>query len=118
MAQRNGTGMFPREVVQKPLPPLVGRLLPSKRASGPFAMDHFPLLPLEEEGRLKDMPLRENFIERVFDLPRKAWLSAWQFAAGKLHDRMDRNARQGTHTRRPGPCPFGPGQASSTPPTS
>jgi uncharacterized protein YbgA (DUF1722 family) len=41
--QRNGTGMFPREV-----------------------MNRFPLLPLEEEGRLNDMPLRENFIERVF----------------------------------------------------
>ena len=65
MAQRNGTGMFPREVVQKPLPPLVGRLLPSKGATGPFGMKRFPLLPLEEEGRLSDMPLRENFIERV-----------------------------------------------------
>ena len=43
MAQRNDTGMFPREV-----------------------MNRFPLLPLEEEGRLNDMPLRENFIERVF----------------------------------------------------
>ena len=43
MAQKNGTGMFPREV-----------------------MNRFPLLPLEEEGRLNDMPLRENFIERVF----------------------------------------------------
>jgi uncharacterized protein YbgA (DUF1722 family) len=43
MAQRNGTGMFPREVMKR-----------------------FPLLPLEEEGRLNDMPLRENFIERVF----------------------------------------------------
>jgi hypothetical protein len=30
MAERNGTGMFPREVVQKPLPPLVGRLLPRR----------------------------------------------------------------------------------------
>ena len=39
----NGTGMFPREV-----------------------MNRFPLLPLEEEGRLNDMGLRENFIERVF----------------------------------------------------
>ena len=28
--------------------------------------DHFPLLPLEEEGRLNDSTLRENFIERVF----------------------------------------------------
>ena len=43
MAPRNGTGMFPREV-----------------------MNRFPLLPLEEEGRLNDMPLCENFIERVF----------------------------------------------------
>ena len=42
MAQRNGTGMFPREV-----------------------MNRFPLLPIEEEGRLNDLPLRENFIERV-----------------------------------------------------
>jgi hypothetical protein len=43
MAQRNGTGMFPREI-----------------------MNRFPLPPLEEEGRLNNMPLRENFIERVF----------------------------------------------------
>ena len=43
MAQRNGTGIFP------------GAL-----------MNRFPLLPIEEEGRLNDMPLRENFIERVF----------------------------------------------------
>jgi hypothetical protein len=43
MAQRNGTGLFPCEV-----------------------MNRFPLLPLEEEGRLNDMPLRENLIERVF----------------------------------------------------
>jgi uncharacterized protein YbgA (DUF1722 family)/uncharacterized protein YbbK (DUF523 family) len=29
-------------------------------------MEHFPLLPVEEEGRLHDPALRENFIERVF----------------------------------------------------
>jgi uncharacterized protein YbbK (DUF523 family)/uncharacterized protein YbgA (DUF1722 family) len=29
-------------------------------------MQRFPLLPVEEEGRLHDMALRENFIERVF----------------------------------------------------
>ena len=80
MAQRNGTGMFPREVVQKP--------------RGGFCRTHFPLLPLEEEGRLNDMPLRNNFVERVFGLRRKAWLSAWQYAAGKLHDRMDTDARE------------------------
>ena len=33
-------------------------------------MDHFPLLPTEEEGRLHDPNLRENFIERVFALRR------------------------------------------------
>lgn len=33
-------------------------------------MDHFPLLPAEEEGRLHDPNLRENFIERVFALRR------------------------------------------------
>jgi uncharacterized protein YbgA (DUF1722 family)/uncharacterized protein YbbK (DUF523 family) len=37
--------------------------------SGLFAkaiMDAFPLLPLEDEGRMHDTGLRENFIERVF----------------------------------------------------
>ena len=29
-------------------------------------MKHFPLLPVEEEGRLHDLILRENFIESVF----------------------------------------------------
>ncbi len=28
--------------------------------------EHFPLMPVEEEGRLNDLPLRENFIVRVF----------------------------------------------------
>jgi len=42
-------------------------------ASGLFAqafMEHFPLLPVEEEGRLHDAGLRENFIERIFTLAR------------------------------------------------
>jgi hypothetical protein len=69
MARRDGTGMFPREV-----------------------MNRFPLLPLEEDGRLNDLPLRENFIERVFSLRRNARRSAWQCACGTLHDRMDPNA--------------------------
>lgn len=33
-------------------------------------MDRFPLLPVEEEGRLHDPELRENFIERVFVMRR------------------------------------------------
>ncbi len=42
---------------------------PVKKGVGIFArafMDRFPLLPVEEEGRLHDPALRENFIERVF----------------------------------------------------
>ncbi len=47
--------------------------MPSKTGVGIFArefMSHFPLLPVEEEGRLHDPGLRENFIERVFALKR------------------------------------------------
>ena len=43
MPSHTGTGIFPREVMRR-----------------------FPLLPLEEEGRLHDMHLRESFIDRVF----------------------------------------------------
>jgi uncharacterized protein YbgA (DUF1722 family)/uncharacterized protein YbbK (DUF523 family) len=43
--------------------------MPNTTGSGIFAhafMKHFPLLPVEDEGRLHDPALRENFIERVF----------------------------------------------------
>ncbi len=43
------------------------------RSPGLFAkafMRHFPLLPVEDDGRLNDPDLRENFIERVFTLKR------------------------------------------------
>lgn len=42
---------------------------PVKKGVGVFArifMEHFPLLPVEEEGRLHDPVLRENFIECLF----------------------------------------------------
>jgi uncharacterized protein YbgA (DUF1722 family)/uncharacterized protein YbbK (DUF523 family) len=42
---------------------------PTRRGRGLFAaalMKKLPLLPVEEEGRLNDPALRENFIERVF----------------------------------------------------
>ncbi len=52
----------------------------TKNGSGLFAAAvarHFPLLPLEEEGRLHDPELRENFIERVFSYKRwKEFLSS------------------------------------------
>ncbi|MBN1348023.1 DUF523 and DUF1722 domain-containing protein [candidate division KSB1 bacterium] len=43
--------------------------VPSKKGIGIFArafMDRFPLMPVEDEGRLNDAKLRENFIERIF----------------------------------------------------
>jgi uncharacterized protein YbgA (DUF1722 family)/uncharacterized protein YbbK (DUF523 family) len=43
MSSRNGVGLFARAFIER-----------------------FPLIPIEEEGRLCDPTLRENFIERVF----------------------------------------------------
>jgi uncharacterized protein YbgA (DUF1722 family)/uncharacterized protein YbbK (DUF523 family) len=43
--------------------------VPRRIGSGLFAsafMKHFPLMPVEDEGRLHDPGLRENFIERIF----------------------------------------------------
>ncbi|HTX54880.1 MAG TPA: DUF523 and DUF1722 domain-containing protein [Candidatus Baltobacteraceae bacterium] len=43
--------------------------MPAKHGVGIFAralLAAFPLLPVEEEGRLHDLGLRENFVERVF----------------------------------------------------
>ncbi|MDZ7331375.1 MAG: DUF523 and DUF1722 domain-containing protein [candidate division KSB1 bacterium] len=50
--------------------------VPSKKGVGVFArafMERFPLMPVEDEGRLNDARLRENFIERVFVY--KRWLN-------------------------------------------
>jgi uncharacterized protein YbgA (DUF1722 family)/uncharacterized protein YbbK (DUF523 family) len=47
--------------------------MPVKKGIGMFArifMEHFPLLPVEDEGRLHDPELREKFIERIFALKR------------------------------------------------
>ena len=47
--------------------------MPVLRGVGLFARafkGHFPLLPVEEEGRLHDPALRENFIESIFALKR------------------------------------------------
>jgi uncharacterized protein YbgA (DUF1722 family)/uncharacterized protein YbbK (DUF523 family) len=46
---------------------------PVERGTGLFArafLDAFPLVPAEDEGRLHDDKLRENFIERIFTLSR------------------------------------------------
>ncbi len=60
--------------------------MPQKLGRGLFAaefMKHFPLVPVEEEGRLCDAGLRENFIERVFALDRlrQAFMGRWKRGA-------------------------------------
>jgi uncharacterized protein YbgA (DUF1722 family)/uncharacterized protein YbbK (DUF523 family) len=47
--------------------------MPVKKGVGIFArifMEYFPRIPVEDEGRLHDPALRENFIERIFVLKR------------------------------------------------
>ncbi len=51
--------------------------MPVKKGVGVFAkifMDHFPLLPVEDEARLHNPELREKFIGRIFAL--KRWREA------------------------------------------
>lgn len=58
--------------------------MPVKKGVGIFArifMDHLPLLPVEDEGRLHDPKLRDNFIERIFALKR------WREVLGKRESR-------------------------------
>jgi hypothetical protein len=42
---------------------------------------------------------------------------AWQFAAGGLHERMDKDARQGTYPRRHGRIPYGAQADADGPPS-
>jgi uncharacterized protein YbgA (DUF1722 family)/uncharacterized protein YbbK (DUF523 family) len=56
------------------------RGMPKRTGRGLFAaalMRRWPLMPVEEEGRLNDFKLRENFVERVFAYHR------WQKAAAE-----------------------------------
>jgi uncharacterized protein YbgA (DUF1722 family)/uncharacterized protein YbbK (DUF523 family) len=60
------------------------KAMPVKKGVGIFArifMEHFPLLPVEDEGRLHDPEVRENFIERIFALKR------WRELLGKRESR-------------------------------
>ena len=49
-------------------------------------IDEFPYLPVEEDGRLHDPVLRENFIERIFVVHRWRLLCEERLALGKLVD--------------------------------
>ncbi|MCA9673359.1 MAG: DUF523 and DUF1722 domain-containing protein [Myxococcales bacterium] len=61
MPRRDGRGLFTRVLMQK-----------------------LPLLPVEEDGRLNDPLLRENFIERVFAYRRLRQLFAGRWTIGQL----------------------------------
>jgi uncharacterized protein YbbK (DUF523 family) len=59
----------------------------SKKGRGIFAqvfMEHFPLIPVEDEGRLHVPELRENFIEQIFTLRRWRQVLAKGWTLGNL----------------------------------
>jgi uncharacterized protein YbgA (DUF1722 family)/uncharacterized protein YbbK (DUF523 family) len=67
--------------------------IPNRSGQGLFAaalMTHFPHLPVEEEARLNDPRLRENFVTRVFAYQR------WRQMAAKT---ITRPALMGFHAR-------------------
>jgi uncharacterized protein YbbK (DUF523 family)/uncharacterized protein YbgA (DUF1722 family) len=77
--------------------------VPLKQGVGLFAqafMRRFPLIPVEDEGRLNDLKLRENFIERVFGLKRwrdfvrepQSICEALQRQMGRLLAQADKSA--------------------------
>jgi uncharacterized protein YbgA (DUF1722 family)/uncharacterized protein YbbK (DUF523 family) len=67
--------------------------MPARSGSGLFAaavVRHFPLLPVEEEGRLNDPCIRENFIERIFACRRwKDFLSTRSGVGGLVEFHTD-----------------------------
>lgn len=65
------------------------------RGVGIFArgfMEHFPLIPVEDDGRLHDPVLRDNFIERVFVMKR------WRDTLHALRHKRSRGALVRFHT--------------------
>ncbi|MBZ0266839.1 DUF523 and DUF1722 domain-containing protein, partial [bacterium] len=61
--------------------------VPDKTGVGVFArilLEELPLLPVEEEGRLHDPRIRENFLDRVFGYARVQRLFASEWSRGDL----------------------------------
>ena len=68
--------------------------MPVKKGVGMFArefMAHFPLIPAEDDGRLHDAKIRENFVERIFSLRRWRETIANGKKMGNLVDFHTRN---------------------------
>jgi uncharacterized protein YbgA (DUF1722 family)/uncharacterized protein YbbK (DUF523 family) len=62
---------------------------PRKQGVGIYAkkfMQRYPLIPVEEDGRLHDPKLRENFIERIFTLKRWRAVLSQRKSLGRLVD--------------------------------
>ena len=68
--------------------------MPQKKGVGIFArafMDHFPLIPVEDDGRLRNPQIRENFIEQVFTLKRWRDTRARRSCVGNVVDFHSQN---------------------------
>jgi uncharacterized protein YbgA (DUF1722 family)/uncharacterized protein YbbK (DUF523 family) len=68
--------------------------MPHKIGVGIFArafMDHFPLIPVEDDGRLNDPMIRENFILQIFTMNRWRDALASRKSVGNLVDFHTRN---------------------------
>jgi uncharacterized protein YbgA (DUF1722 family)/uncharacterized protein YbbK (DUF523 family) len=67
---------------------------PEKKGVGIFArafMDQFPLIPVEDDGRLHNPAIRENFIEQVFTLKRWRETRSRRSCVGNVVDFHTRN---------------------------
>ncbi|MFH1982095.1 MAG: DUF523 and DUF1722 domain-containing protein [Pseudomonadota bacterium] len=63
--------------------------MPEKKGVGIFArmfMDHFPRVPVEDDGRLHNPAIRENYIEQIFTLRRWREVLSSRRTMGKLVD--------------------------------
>ena len=68
--------------------------MPEKKGVGMFArefMSHFPRIPVEDDGRLHNPEIRENFIERIFTLRRWRKTLAKKATMGGLVEFHTRN---------------------------
>jgi hypothetical protein len=63
--------------------------MPRKVGVGIFArefMNHFPSIPVEDDGRLNNPQIRENFIEQIFTMKRWREIASGRRQMGKLVD--------------------------------
>jgi len=68
--------------------------MPHKVGVGIFArafMNHFPSIPVEDDGRLNNPQIRENFIQQIFTMKRWREIDTGRTNMGKLVDFHTRN---------------------------